>query len=570
MPNNWSVLYRNFSRSPKVKKKEFIIKHIVQKKVLDLGIVAHDLNNYRQNLDTWLHWHVVKNAKYVLGLDILENEIRILKEEGFNVICADASEFKSTQLFEAAICGDLIEHVDNPGTLLRNIYANLSDDGILIVTTPSPFAISRIMNLLFDKSTSINEEHICWFCPQTLLQLGERCGFYIHDFSWLDTEFSMPTVHRLWKYIASFASTLINKNNNIFSNDFGIVFKKKSIIRIEPYRVSIILPTHNRSSMAIDACEDFLKQNYPLDRFELIIVDNCSEEKEKQKLLNYLNNVKSELNIKYYYESRPGLVYARHTGSILASGEILLFGDDDAHYEANWIEAVIECFRLRPEVKAVGTKILIQWDSTPPDWVIKYESLLGKLVYKGNIVSDIGLYINGGSFAIKKEILFEMEGFNPGQLGKYIVGDSEVGLCNKLANKSYYVGWTALTVMYHRQLVKKNATNTDIKRRYWNNGICAAYTDTFKKNAPYGKFKLYTIKPLLLGYRIIKILIESRSTIEENKYYRILNLFSNLLYIFRYKLDPFLIKKIKSKSWKLDKNYTIDTQRLIEFRSNTR
>lgn len=90
-----------------------------------------------------------------------------------------------------------------------------------------------------------------------------------------------------------------------------------------------------------------------------------------------------------------------------------------------------------------------------------------------------GLFINGGSFSIRKQVLLQAHGFNPGQRGYYIVGDSETGLCRKLANAGVPIGWTPAATIWHLQQTNINGTLDDLKRRYRNNGICDAYYAIF-------------------------------------------------------------------------------------------
>jgi GT2 family glycosyltransferase len=172
-------------------------------------------------------------------------------------------------------------------------------------------------------------------------------------------------------------------------------------------------------------------------------------------------------------------VLARHTGAAHARGEILLFGDDDAVFDKNWISAVVKVFNDHPDVGAVGTKISIRWDREPEDWVRKHEKFLGKIDYGDQLVIQPGLFINGGSFAIKKKILYQVRGFNPGQRGGFLVGDSETGLCRKLAEEGVPVAWTPTTTMWHLQRADINGTLGDLKRRFRNNGISDAYYASF-------------------------------------------------------------------------------------------
>jgi len=42
------------------------------------------------------------------------------------------------QKFDIIVCGELIEHIENPGLMLDGIKRFMNDDRILIITTPNP------------------------------------------------------------------------------------------------------------------------------------------------------------------------------------------------------------------------------------------------------------------------------------------------------------------------------------------------------------------------------------------------------------------------------------------------
>lgn len=220
-------------------------------------------------------------------------------------------------------------------------------------------------------------------------------------------------------------------------------------------------------------------QDYPKDRFEVVVVNNGSWDETESHLRQFVQRIGGRLRIKYLREDRRGLVFSRHSGAANCDGEIVIFGDDDMIFEKNWIAAIVGVYREHPEVGAVGTRIRIRWDEEPETWVRRYEPVLGMLDYGEETVIRSGLFINGGSFSIRRNVLMQVGGFNPGQRGAYIVGDSETGLCRKLARSGIPVGWTGATTAWHVQEARKNGTLVDIKRRFRNNGICDAYYATF-------------------------------------------------------------------------------------------
>jgi hypothetical protein len=64
---------------PSMDRVEFILGYTRNKEVLDLGIVQHSIEAY--DSPTWLHRHIQREASYSLGLDILGEEVEVLREK---------------------------------------------------------------------------------------------------------------------------------------------------------------------------------------------------------------------------------------------------------------------------------------------------------------------------------------------------------------------------------------------------------------------------------------------------------------------------------------------------------
>ncbi len=221
--------------------------------------------------------------------------------------------------------------------------------------------------------------------------------------------------------------------------------------------------------------DSLIAQDYPYENLEIIISDNNSTDNTPALMKEYIDKYSGKLKIVHHVEKRRGLVYVRNSGAKISSGDILFFGDDDGVYDSNWVSEIIKVYAEYPDVKAVGSKIVIDWDKEPESWIRNYEHLLGKLDYGTKTFASDNLQINGGSYSIRRETLFELGGFNPEQVGELYIGDGETGLCKRMHKKGYLVGWTPFTSMHHIQFVEKNGTRKDIIRRHRNNGICIPY-----------------------------------------------------------------------------------------------
>jgi len=330
-------------------------------------------------------------------------------------------------------------------------------------------------------------------------------------------------------------------------------------------QVSIIIPTFNRSGMLIQTLNSLLLQDFPKEYFEVIIVDNNSKDDTKQVIKKYIEDNHNKLNIKYTIEKRQGDIYARHTGAYHAIGEILIFTDDDATFDTNWISEIVFVFKKFPSVGAVGTRISIKWDKKPPTWILNYESLLGKITYGENYtVQETGLFINNGSLAILKKVFKEVNGNNPGQLKSFLVGDAEVGLCKKLHERKIPIAFTDNTTMWHHQFVRVNGTLKDIMRRVANNGIVQAYNDIVVcNNKP-----SYFIKEFFIQLLVI---FKSICTVKRAKILNSILTFHQLRYRFifnkRFRKDEVLIKMLNNRDWLFNEHY-IGSKLIYDYKIN--
>lgn len=122
-------------------------------------------------------------------------------------------------------------------------------------------------------------------------------------------------------------------------------------IKSTPY-VSVIIPVFNdaeRLKICLEALED---QSYPKNLYEIIVIDNGSDQSIEQLVSQYKQSFSS-------YESTPGSYNARNKGISLAKGEILAFTDADCIPKFNWLETGVENLLSSPNYGLIAGKINI-------------------------------------------------------------------------------------------------------------------------------------------------------------------------------------------------------------------
>lgn len=164
-------------------RKDKIVRLCQNKNVLHLGFIQHDLYEEKIKQDDWLHSKIVKVAKSLVGFDYLKNDVKLIKNKyGYEVYYADVMNLEEVNLekkFDIIVCGELIEHIENPGLMLDGIKRFMNIDTKLIITTPNPWMTDRInlINSGVTEETWLNKEHVSWYSYQTLKQLLERKEF---------------------------------------------------------------------------------------------------------------------------------------------------------------------------------------------------------------------------------------------------------------------------------------------------------------------------------------------------------------------------------------------------------
>ncbi|WOD38144.1 glycosyltransferase family 2 protein [Nodosilinea sp. E11] len=135
--------------------------------------------------------------------------------------------------------------------------------------------------------------------------------------------------------------------------------------------ISVIIPIFNDAARLGKCLMALSQQTYEKSRFEIIVVDNGSDDLDQLK--HVLNGYK---NIILAHELIPGSYAARNHGLSLAQGEIIAFTDADCIPAVDWLERGIFHLRQTPNCgQVVGNVRLFFSDPQHPTVVELYESL---------------------------------------------------------------------------------------------------------------------------------------------------------------------------------------------------
>lgn len=124
-------------------------------------------------------------------------------------------------------------------------------------------------------------------------------------------------------------------------------------------RISVIVPAYNAESVLADCLHALVEQEYPRDRYEILVVDNNSQDRTAEIIRKFPVTSLSKTDQQSSYA-------ARNAGVAKAAGEILAFIDADCVADGHWLANAVELFR-DPTVGCVAGHI----GNTPPVTVVQ-------------------------------------------------------------------------------------------------------------------------------------------------------------------------------------------------------
>ena len=160
--------------------------------------------------------------------------------------------------------------------------------------------------------------------------------------------------------------------------------KKKKISIVGKPFVTVCTPTYNRRTFIPALIQCFEEQTYPRELMEWVVVDDGSD------LVGDL--FEGVEGVKYFSsEERMNLGYKRNFMHTKATGDIIVYMDDDDYYPPNRVLHAVDKLRSRPNIMMAGSSVMHI-----------YFKELDKIYKFGPFGKN---HATAGTFAFKKELL---------------------------------------------------------------------------------------------------------------------------------------------------------------------
>ena len=225
-----------------------------------------------------------------------------------------------------------------------------------------------------------------------------------------------------------------------------------------------------------------VEQDLSAKYFEIIIVDNNCTDNTQKICEEYISKNKTH-TFKYVIETNQGLSFARNRGYKEAKGDVVLYLDDDAVAEKNYLQIAKAFLDVNTEVSAIGGKIFPRYVDGEPKWMTLYNGGLVGYIDHGNKQKEYDLdnYPPGSNMIIRKKMLEELGGFNTeiGRIGDKKLGGEERDFFLRLRRKYNKKVIYLPELIVHHVVEKERLTHSFIKKI--SKGIGASERIRFKE-----------------------------------------------------------------------------------------
>jgi glycosyltransferase involved in cell wall biosynthesis len=180
-------------------------------------------------------------------------------------------------------------------------------------------------------------------------------------------------------------------------------------------------------------------------------------------------------------EQRRGLSGARNTGVQNATGDVVVFLDDDARAEPTWLARLLAPY-LRREVIGTGGEIVPRWEGLPPRWLPPEFNWVVGCSYLGLPEEPCEIRNPlGANMSFRREALDRVGGFTHGigRIGKLPLGCEETELAIRVRRETGGVVVFLPGARVEHFVPSTRTTWRYFAARCWSEGVSKAYVAAF-------------------------------------------------------------------------------------------
>ena len=196
---------------------------------------------------------------------------------------------------------------------------------------------------------------------------------------------------------------------------------------------SVIIPARNEEHTILKILKDLENQIYPIEQFEVIVIDDASTDKTCAHVLEFIKNSKLPLKIFSLTDEQGLNIYKKRAiecGILKSSYPIIVTTDADCHVGPNWLKTISDAFQKTGSKMLLGpVKFIHQNGFFQAFQQMEFSGLIAVTCATSRLGHP--LMCNGANIAYYKSAFKEVGGYGD---DRFASGD-DMFLLNKIQKK---------------------------------------------------------------------------------------------------------------------------------------
>ncbi len=243
---------------------------------------------------------------------------------------------------------------------------------------------------------------------------------------------------------------------------------------VEPPSLTVAICTKDRAvrlARLLDSLEA-IRGESAFRGLEILVVDNASVDPATREV------VESRTDVRYRFEPRTGLDFARNAALEAATGDLIAYLDDDVVVDRGWLSGLYRAWVDCPDAGGYSGLVLPYRLDTPAQ--IRFERAGGfgrgferihhRGAQLGNPLHPVGAGVvgAGANMCFRRDLLLDLGGFDEAlDTGAPLPGGGDLDIFYRVLRSGYAIVYEPRYAVFHEH----RETMAQLRRQYWSWGL---------------------------------------------------------------------------------------------------
>ncbi|BCL37657.1 glycosyltransferase [Nostoc sp. MS1] len=215
--------------------------------------------------------------------------------------------------------------------------------------------------------------------------------------------------------------------------------------------IDLIICTYNNAGLLDQVLNKIAQQQVPANvKWTVLVVNNNCTDATPAVVEKYIQSY-SIPQLSMVLEPKQGLNHARACGIQNTTGDWFAFVDDDCMLDSDWVAQAAKFAAMNPDCGAFGGKVILDWETPPPAYVLKYGYSFAQQDHGMDIMQPTCL-VGAGLIISRKAILdtnWLNEQFLSDRVGKKLVSGGDVEIVLRIRSAGYAIWYNPACKLLH-------------------------------------------------------------------------------------------------------------------------